>query len=154
MAELTVEEARKIYKKSDSLKSLMLTKYTKDELEPHEVTQEEFDKTFLELLGKSTKIMFLNENGYKSNLPTNRIELRKPKDEWMFDICFTGKNKHFWVSYFGVWTIFANTYSLQDDDIERLMKNQVNTLFGLADITPRLCFRDLTEKGEHSVRIS
>ena len=54
----------------------------------------------------------------------------------MVDICFTGKNKHFWVSYFRVWTIFANTYSLQDDAIQRLMKNQVNTLFGLADITP------------------
>ena len=136
MPELTIEEARKIYASSDEMKSLMLTKFSKSELEEHEVTQEEFDKTFLELLGQCTKTVFLNENGYTSNLPTNRIELRKPKDEWMVDICFTGKNKHFWVSYFRVWTIFANTYSLQDDEIQRLMKNQVNTLFGLADITP------------------
>ena len=136
MPELTIEEARKIYASSDEMKSLMLTKFSKSELEEHEVTQEEFDKTFLELLGQCTKTVFLNENGYTSNLPTNRIELRKPKDEWMVDICFTGKNKHFWVSYFRVWTIFANTYSLQDDAIQRLMKNQVNTLFGLADITP------------------
>ena len=138
MPGLTIEEARKIYASSDEMKSLMLTKFTKEDLEKHAVTQEEFDKTFLELLGQCTKTVFLDENSYESKLPTNRRELRKPKDEWMFDILFTGKNKHFWVSYFRVWTIFANTYSLQDDAIQRLMKNQVNTLFGLADITPKL----------------
>ena len=135
MAELTIEEAREVYKKSDSLKSLMLTKFSKEELETQEVSQEEFDKTFLELLGQCTKTVFLDENSYESKLPTNRRELRKPNDEWMFDILFTGKNKHFWVSYFRIWKIFANTYSLQDDAIQRLMKNQVNTVFGLDDIT-------------------
>ena len=136
MPELTIEEARKIYASSDEMKSLMLTKFSKSELEEHEVTQEEFDKTFLRLLGQCTKTVFLDEAGDESPLPTNRIELRNSDNEWMFDICFTGKNKHFWVSYFRVCTIFANTYSLQDDAIQRLMKNQVNTLFGLADITP------------------
>ena len=133
MAELTIEEARKIYSSSDSLKSLMLTKFTKEELERNEITQSEFDKKFIELLGKCTKTIFLNKYGDIS--PTNRIELRNIDDEWMFDILFTGKNKHFWVSYFRIWKIFANTYSLQDDAIQRLMKNQVNTVFGLDDIT-------------------
>lgn len=55
MAELTIEEARKIYSSSDSLKSLMLTKFTKEELERNEITQSEFDKKFIELLGKCTK---------------------------------------------------------------------------------------------------
>ena len=136
MPDLTIEEARKIYASSDEMKSLMLTKFSKAELEKHEVTQEEFDKTFLELLGQCTKTVFLNENGYTSNLPTNRIELRKPKDEWMVDICFTGKNKHFWVSYFRVWKIFKDKYSLQDNDITKLMKNQVKIRFGLNDVTP------------------
>ena len=135
MPELTIEEARKIYASSDEMKSLMLTKFSKSELEEHEVTQEEFDKTFLRLLGQCTKTVFLDEAGDESPLPTNRIELRNSDNEWMFDICFTGKNKHFWVSYFRVCTIFANTYSLQDDAIQRLMKNQVNTVFGLDDIT-------------------
>ena len=135
MPGLTIEEARKIYASSDEMKSLMLTKFTKSELEKHEVTQEEFDKTFLELLGQCTKTVFLDENSYESKLPTNRRELRKPNDEWMFDILFTGKNKHFWVSYFRVWKIFKDKYSLQDNAIQRLMKNQVNTVFGLDDIT-------------------
>jgi hypothetical protein len=59
MAELTIEEARKIYSSSDSLKSLMLTKFTKEELERNEITQSEFDKKFIELLGKCTKTIFL-----------------------------------------------------------------------------------------------
>ena len=136
MAELTIEEARKIYTSFDEMKSLMLTKFSKSELEKHEVTQEEFDKTFLELLGQCTNTVFLNEHGYKSKLPTNRIELRNPNDEWMFDILFTGKNKHFWVSYFRIWKIFANTYSLQYADTQRLMKNQATIRFGLDDVTP------------------
>ena len=149
MAELTIEEARKIYTSSDEMKSLILTKFSKAELEKHEVTQEEFDKTFLELLGQCTNTVFLNEHGYKSKLPTNRIELRNPNDEWMFDILFTGKNKHFWVSYFRIWKIFANTYSLQDDAIQRLMKNQVNTVFGLDDITSFLHQDMYQSVGEH-----
>ena len=51
MAALSIEEARKIYK-YDELKALMLSKFSKEELEKHAVTQEEFDKTFLDLLGK------------------------------------------------------------------------------------------------------
>ena len=91
MADLTIEEAREIYHTNDKMKSLMLTKFTKEELEKHEVTQEEFDKIFLKLLGQCTKTVFLDENGYTSDLPTNRIELRNSDGKLMFDICFTGK---------------------------------------------------------------
>ena len=91
MAELTIEEARKIYNESDEMKSLMLTKFSKAELEKHEVTQEEFDKTFLELLGQCTKTVFLDEDWVESKLPTNRIVLKNSNNDWMFDICFTGK---------------------------------------------------------------
>ena len=136
MAELTIEEARKIYASSDEMKSLMLTKFSKAELEKHEVTQEEFDKKFLGLLGQCTKTVFLDENGLTSNLPTSRIELRNSNDKWLFDIQFTGKNKHFWVKYSRVWKIFYDKYSLQYEDIHRLMKNQMNTRFGMGDVTP------------------
>ena len=135
MAELTLEEAREIYKKSDELKSLMLTKFSKEELEKHEVTQEEFDKTFLELLGKCTKTVFLDEDSLKSAVPTNRIELRNDNNEWLFDIQFTGKYKHFWVSHYRIWKIFEDKYQLQYADIERLMKNQMKILFGVDIVT-------------------
>ena len=135
MAELNIEEAREIYKKSDELKSLMLTKFSKEELEKHEVTQEEFDKTFLELLGKCTKTVFLDEDSLKSAVPTNRIELRNDNNEWLFDIQFTGKYKHFWVSHYRIWKIFEDKYQLQYADIERLMKNQMKILFGVDIVT-------------------
>ena len=134
MAELTIEEARKIYASSDEMKFLMLTKFTKDELEPHEVTQEEFDKIFLELLGQCTKTVFLDENGNESRLPTNRIKLLNSNNKWLFDILFTGENKHFWANYYLVLKIFENKYSLTMDAISRLMKNQVNIQFGLDDV--------------------
>ena len=136
MADLTIEEAREIYHTNDKMKSLMLTKFTKEELEKHEVTQEEFDKIFLKLLGQCTKTVFLDENGFTSDLPTNRIELRNSDDEWMFDIQLTGKNKHFLVSCSRVWEIFYDKYSLQYEDIQRFMKNQMKIRFGLSDVTP------------------
>ena len=135
MAELTIEEARKIYASSDEMKSLMLTKFSKSELEEHEVTQEEFDKTFLELLGQCTKTVFLDEDWVESKLPTNRIVLKNSNNDWMFDICFTGKHKHFWLNNFRVWNILADTYSLNYIDIQRLMTNQVKIRFGLDDVT-------------------
>ena len=136
MAELTIEEARKIYATTDDMKSLMLTKFSKSELEKHEVTQEEFDKTFLRLLGQCTKSVFLDEYGYTTKLPTNRIVLKNSNNDWMFDITFTGKNKRFWVNYSRVWKIFMNTYSLEDVDIKLLMKNKIHIRFGLDDVTP------------------
>ena len=142
MADLTIEEAREIYHTNDKMKSLMLTKFTKEELEKHEVTQEEFDKPFLELLGQCAKTVFLDEHGYTSDLPTNRIELRNSDGKWMFDICFTGKNTHFWVNYSRVWKIFKDKDSLQDNDITKLMKNQVKIRFGLDDVTPHADFFD------------
>ena len=135
MAELTIEEARKIYNESDEMKSLMLTKFSKAELEKPEVTQEEFDKTFLELLGQCTKTVFLDEDWVESKLPTNRIVLKNSNNDWMFDICFTGKHKHFWLNNLRVWNILADTYSLNYIDIQRLMTNQVKIRFGLDDVT-------------------
>ena len=136
MSELTLEEARKIYTKSDDLKALMLTKFTKEELEKSEVSQTEFDKTFLELLGQCKKTVFLDENGDKSNVPTNRVELSNSDYDWMFNIQYTGEHKHFWTSYWLVWKIFEDKYNLQVVDIQRLMKNQMKIRFGLCDVTP------------------
>ena len=152
MPELTIEEARKIYASSDEMKSLMLTKFTKEDLEKHAVTQEEFDETFLKLLGQCTKIAFLNEYGEKSNLPTNTIELRNSNNEWMIDIKFTGKNKRFWVSHYRVWKIFKDTYSMYDIDIQRLMKNQVNIQFGLDDVTIKTDYDICRIHGEDQIR--
>lgn len=82
------------------------------------------------------KTIFLNKYGDISILPTNRVELRNKDDEFIFDICFTGKHKHFWVNSYRIWKILADEYSLQDFDIQRLMKNQMKIRFCLDDILP------------------
>src|SRR5574344_1769107 len=120
MAELTLEEARN------------------EEPEKKKVTQEEFDKTFLELLGKCTKTVFLDDHGNDCTIPTNRIDLRTSDDKWLFDIQFTGK-EHFWFSYEQVLSILKEKYSLQYNEIQRLMKNQVSTRFRIHECTPELC---------------
>src|SRR5574344_1898980 len=135
MAELTLEEAREVYKKSDSLKSLMLTKFSKEELETQEVSQEEFDKTFLELLNQCTKTVFLDEYGHTSSVPTNRIELRNSKNEWLFDIQFDG-NERFWFNSRRVWYIFEYKYGLTYNAIQKLMLNLVNTRFNMHNCIP------------------
>ena len=136
MAELNIEEAREIYKKSDELKEMMLAKFSKEELEKQEVSQEEFDKTFLELLGQCTKTVFLDAHGNECIVPSNRIDLRNDSGKWMFDIQFTGENRHFWVNCGRVWSIFESRYGLRDNEIQRLMKNQMKLRFGMNDITP------------------
>ena len=120
MAELTLEEARN------------------EEPEKKEVTQEEFGKTFTELLKKCTKTVFLDDHGNDCTIPTNRIDLRTSDDKWLFDIQFTGK-EHFWFSYEQVLSILKEKYSLQYNEIQRLMKNQVSTRFRIHECTPELC---------------
>ena len=117
-----------------------MAEFTSEEPETPEVSQEEFDKTFLELLGQCTKQYFLDGIGLDSKLPTNRIDLRNSHNDWMFDIQYTGKNKHIYISYWRVWKIFEDKYQLQYADIERLMKNQMKIHFGLDDITPEYAF--------------
>ena len=154
MAELTIEEARKIYNESDSLKSLMLTKFSKEELETPVVTQEEFNKTFLKLLEKCIKTVYFDEHGHKSSVPTSWMELMADENDrdWILDIKYTGENKHFWVSYWRVWQIFKDKYNLPDKEIQRLMKNMMGILFGIYDITPKTG-QIITEKDENSFRI-
>ena len=112
-----------------------MAEFTSEEPETPEVSQEEFDKTFLELLGQCTKQYFLDGIGLDSKLPTNRIDLRNSHNDWMFDIQYTGKNKHIYISYWRVWKIFEDKYQLQYADIERLMKNQMKILFGVDIVT-------------------
>jgi hypothetical protein len=137
MSELIFEEARKIYSESDSMKDLMLSKFTKSELE--QVSQSEFDKKFSEIIGQCTKTIFLDSNDFESKLPNNRVELKNNDDKWLFDICFTGKNKHFWVNSNSVWKILVNEFYLQDFDLQRFMKNQMKILFSLEDVLPVQC---------------
>ena len=138
--EITLEEAKKLYNSSEEAKTIMLSKFTKDELEGKNIpTQEEFNKFFEEIffpLIDYSKTKFLDNSGNVSQTPTSRIELRNSDDKWLFDYNYDQKNQRFYYSYYRVYTIFMNTFSLQDVDRHRLMKSLVEKHFNLTVCQP------------------
>jgi hypothetical protein len=140
MPEITLKEAKKLYNSSEEAKAIMLTKFTKEELEDNAVpTQEEFNKFFEENifpLIDYSKTKFLDNNGHVSKTPTSIIELRNSDNEWLFVYTYDQKMQDFCYSYNRVYTIFMNTFSLQDFDRHRLMKSLVEKHFNLMDTRP------------------
>ena len=139
--EITLEEARNLYNSSNKAKEFLLTKFSKEELEGKNniPSQEEFNNFFEEnilTLIDYSKMKFLDKDGIISKYPTNRIELRNFKDEWLFDYKYDSKKPHFWYSFDHVFLIFQNKFSLQDVDRHRLMKSQVEKHFNLVDTQP------------------
>jgi hypothetical protein len=139
--EITLDEAKKLYNSSEEAKAFLLSKFTKDELEGKNIpTQEEFNKFFEEnILSQinysKTKFLYCT-NGQISKIPTSRIELRNSNNEWLFDYDYNTKNQHFYYSYYNVYPIFMNEFSLQDVDRHRLMKSLVEKHFNLRDTQP------------------
>ena len=76
-AQITLEEAKKLYNSSEEAKVLLLSKFTKDELEGKNIpTQEEFNKFFEENILSQidySKMTLLDKDGIISKYPTNRI---------------------------------------------------------------------------------
>ena len=135
--EITLDEAKKLYNSSEEAKTIMLSKFSKDELEGKPIpTQEEFNKFFEENifpLIDYSKTKFLDRNNNVSETPTSRIELRNSKDAWLFDYDYNNKKQPFWYSFQRVYRIFMNEFSLQDVDRHRLMKSLVEKRFNLRD---------------------
>ena len=151
--EITLEEAKKLYNSSEEAKVLLLSKFTKDELEGKQVpTQEEFNKFFEEnifTLIDHSKTRFLTSDGYLSKIPTSRIELNNSDDHWLFDYDYDQERQRFWYSYDRFYSIFMNKFSLQHDDRHRLMKSLVEKHFNLHVCQPLsgICINgDLVEK--------
>ena len=136
--EITLDEAKKLYNSSEESKVFLLSKFTKEELEGKNIpSQEEFNKFFEENIFSQidySKTKFLDCNGDVSKTPTSRIELRDSDDKWLFDYNYDQKNQQFYYSYYRVYTIFQNQFSLQDDDI--LMKSLVEKHFNLHGVIP------------------
>ena len=138
--EITLEEAKKLYNSSEEAKAIMLSKFTKDELEGNIIpSQEEFNK-FVEENILSTinysRIIFLDSNIHMSKTPTSRILLKNSDGKWLFDYDYDKKNSYFEYSYARVSTIIINKFHLQDDEIQILMKSLVEKHFNLDGVTP------------------
>ena len=139
-AQITLEEAKKLYNSSEEAKVFLLSKFTKDELEGKNIpTQEEFNKFFEENILSQidySKTKFLDCDGCASKTPTSRIRLKNSDGNWLFDYNYDQKNQHFYYSYDRVSTIFMNAFSLYNDDMYRLMKIPVEKHFNLYGVIP------------------
>ena len=123
--EITLEEAKKLYNSSEYAKTIMLSKFTKDELEGKNIpTQDEFNKFFEENifpLIDYSKTRFLDSCGRNSKTPTSIIKLCNSKDQWLFGYDYDQKNPVFWYSYTRVYNILHKNFYLSVDDINNRM---------------------------------
>ena len=103
------------------------------------MTQEKFDEIFLDMLRKASKVVWLTDSGKTTDIPTCRFALLNTDNEWMFTINLNKKTPGFWCSIGRVLKVFTEQYGLKGVDIQRLMKNQLNLLFNMDEVTPLVC---------------
>ena len=139
-AQITLEEAKNLYNSSEEAKVLLLllSKFTKDELEGKNIpTQEEFNKFFEENILSQidySKTKFLDCDGCASKTPTSRIRLKNSDGNWLFDYNYDQKNQHFYYSYDRVYDIVDKRFSLKVIEFEKYMKIITEKYFDLTDV--------------------
>jgi len=132
---------QEVYKNSsDEVRAILKNKFSEKELGlSKEVDQEEFNKFFLGLLGKHSKnVRFLDSIGNPVTHPSPRFELRNNEGEWMFDISYEEKTRHFWYSYSHILTVFESKYGINYLEINKLMQPTLDEALNLKGVTPIL----------------
>ena len=100
-------------------------------------TKELVKQEILEMLEKhKSNVRFLGENGVVSKYPTSRFEILNENREWLFDINYDSKNPRFLYSYYGVFAIFRDKYSINYNDFQEVMKSILEEHLGLNGVTP------------------
>lgn len=100
-----------------------------------EMTQDKFDEIFLGMLRKANKVVWYNDAGEESDVPTCSFMLNNAAGKFMFNISLDSK-PIFYYSYYRVYKVFNEQYDLDEDDIRRLMKKQLKLLFNMDGVTP------------------
>ena len=101
------------------------------------VSQKEFNKAFNDLLKGSTQRYLDPETGKVSKKKTSRIEVLDSNDKWLIDYDTAKKNPSFLYSHFRVLLILRKQFSLQDIEVQGLMKSLVEAHFKMKGVTPR-----------------
>lgn len=100
------------------------------------ITQQKFDEIFLDMLRKANKVVWLNDDGNKSDFPTWNFDLSDENGVWMFYISLNPTDPAFWFSYNRVYKFFNEQYGLKTSDIQLLMKHQLRRIFNMVGVTP------------------
>ena len=131
--EITLDEAKKLYNSYEEGKAVLLSKFTKDELEGKTVTQEEFNKFFEETILSTIDDIKTVSGQCLGDMLNNRLIIRNYEDKWLFDY----SNTHFLYSYDRVGSILRSKFSLSLSEIDRLIKMQLVKNFNLPYVTPQ-----------------
>ena len=131
--EITLDEAKKLYNSYEEGKAVLLSKFTKDELEGKTVTQEEFNKFFEDNILSTIDDIKTVSGQCLGDMLNNRLIIRNYEDKWLFDY----SNTHFLYSYDRVGSILRSKFSLSFSEIDRLIKMQLVKNFNLPYVTPQ-----------------
>jgi CTP:phosphocholine cytidylyltransferase-like protein len=147
---MNLEKLRKIYIENPILKEAFEDTFSKDELGLTEnkpssetntiLSQDAFNKAFNNILKGSTQ-RYLNSDINTNKVTkkkTSRIEVLDKNGNWLLDYDSNPKNPHFWYQYGRVYLILCNTFSLQDKEIQAIMKSLVESQYNLKGVTPCL----------------
>ena len=100
-------------------------------------TKELVKQEILEMLEKyKSNVRFLGENYKVSKYPTYRFKILDENGDWLFTIVYDSKNQHFWYSYYRVYSVFLNKYSINIDDFQEVMKSILEEHLNLMEATP------------------
>ena len=100
-------------------------------------TKELVKKEILEMLEKyKSNVRFLTESYKVSKYPTSRFKILDENGDWLFTIVYDSKNQHFWYSYYRVYSVFLNKYSINIDDFQEVMKSILEEHLNLMEATP------------------
>ena len=115
---------------TDRLEStFQVTKTNKD-------SQESFNKAFNEILEGSTQRYLNIKTDEVSTEKTTRIQVLNKDGEWLIDYAIDTKNPHFYYSYSRIYTILRIQFSLQDEEIQSLVKSLMGTQYKMKGVTP------------------
>ena len=100
-------------------------------------TKELVKQEILEMLEKyKSNVRFLTESYKVSKYPTSRFKILDENGDWLFTIVYDSKNQHFWYSYYRVYSVFLNKYSINIDDFQEVMKSILEEHLNLMEATP------------------
>jgi hypothetical protein len=137
ISSFTLTEGIEVYKSLRKIIDTLTKKFSIEELkskreeEPKAlVTQEEFNKFFEEeILSKidQTQTIFPDKNSF------SRIGLCNSIGGWLFVYNTDPEDFYFYYQYDRVYTIIMNKFSLQEDELQALMKSLVESHFNLSN---------------------
>ena len=98
--------------------------------------QNKFNIAFNKILEGSTQRYLNIKTDEVSTEKTTRIQVLNKDGEWLIDYAIDTKNPHFYYRYSRIYTILRIQFSLQDEEIQSLVKSLMGTQYKMKGVTP------------------